>query len=248
MGGSSFTSLTFWGELDVEYVVWVVSCCCCLCFGQGARERTVWSALLLVFALLSVCVFVLIYVCVCVCACLFGNLRMLIRHSENSLKCLFRQHCPSPAGPHSLVAPLLLRTSLTCLLFSCLPMRSRHAAFALVVVLVPLSNVFQSHDRVCKGDRERERVAEPERGGKHGWPPPPPRANYLVCACVSPPAFYVYCVRACVSPVCVCVLRFECAAICVVRAVVFLSSKWLCLWRCLLWLPALLLPAAPVII
>lgn len=59
------------------------------------------------------------------------------------------------------VAPLLLRTSLDALLSSCLPMRSRHAAFVAVVVgQVPLSNVFQSHDRVC--DREREIEIENE--------------------------------------------------------------------------------------
>lgn len=58
----------------------------------------------------------------------------------------------------SLVAPLLLRTSLDALLSSCLPMRSRHAAFVAAVVVgqVPLSNVFQSHDRVCDREREKE--------------------------------------------------------------------------------------------
>lgn len=125
-----------------------------------AKERESAQYEVLSYWRLLFCVYMCLYLCVCVYACLFGNLRMLIRHSENSLKCLLRQHCPSPAGPLSLVATLLLRTSLTALLSSCLPMRSRHAAFAFVVVLLPLSNVFQSHDRVCEGERERENENE----------------------------------------------------------------------------------------
>lgn len=161
-----------------------------------------------------------LYLCVCVYACLFGNLRMLIRHSENSLKCLLRQHCPSPAGPLSLVATLLLRTSLTALLSSCLPMRSRHAAFAFVVVLLPLSNVFQSHDRVCEGERERERTrtSSRTRTRRQTRLTPTPASCKLPCLCVCiAPCLLRVLVRACVSPVCVCcdlcVLRFVCVVL-----------------------------------
>lgn len=97
-------------------------------------------------------------------------------------------------------------------------------------------------------ERERERVAEPERGGKHGWPHPRLEQTTLFVRVYRPLPFT--CISAPVCFACVCVLRFVCAAICVCCVVVvfFLSSKWLCLWRCLLLLPALVLPAAPVII
>lgn len=65
-------------------------------------------------------------------------------------------------------------------------------------------------------DTERERVAEPEWGGKHGWPPPPPRANHLVCACVRPLIFTCISTRVCLPVcVCVCVAIWVCCDLCV---------------------------------
>lgn len=65
------------------------------------------------------------------------------------------------------------------------------------------------------------------------------------------PLFLRVLVRACVClSVCVCcdlsVLRFVCVVLLLLLLLLFfLSSKWLCLWRCLVLLPA---AAAPVII
>lgn len=183
---------------------------------------------------------------------------MLIRHSQNSLKCLFRQHCPSLAGhlSLSLVAPLLLRTSLTALLSSCLPMRSRHAAFAVVVGQVPLSNVFQSHDRVCDRERERLRMRTSSRTRMRRQTrlTPTPASCKPPCLCVcSPPYFNVYWCARVFACLCVCcdlsVLRFVCVALLLLLLLFFYhlsgcacGAAWCCCLLCCCLL--LLLPSS----
>lgn len=113
--------------------------------------------------------------------------------------------------PLSYCAPLLLLSSLPVC-------QCDHDMLPLLLLLVRfLCQMCFKVMTVCATERdwEREWVAEPEWGGKHGWPPPP-RANHLVCACVRPLILTCISARVCL-PACVCVAIWVFCDLCVLR-------------------------------